>query len=226
MQPRTAARSHNPVRTEQRRTLLLACGILATALYIVMTLVVGTRWDGYSAADQTISELSAIGAPTRPLWMTLITIYDVLMLAFGWTVWTSAPNRVLRVVGALLFTQTVFGIFWPPMHQRTVLAAGGGSVTDTLHIVWTIITSLFFIAALGFGAFGFGKRFRMYSLATIVIVFASGAWTGTYAPAIQSNLPTLWAGVWERVNTNAFMTWIAVLATALIMRGPTDREGY
>jgi hypothetical protein len=122
----------------------------------------------------------------------------------------------LRIVGALLFTQAVFGIFWPPMHQRAVLAAGGGTLTDTLHIVWTIVTGLFFMAALGFGAAEFGRRFRLYSLATIVIVFACGAWTGTYAPAIQGNLPTPWVGVWERINTNAFMVWIAVLAAVLL----------
>jgi pimeloyl-ACP methyl ester carboxylesterase len=177
---------------------------------------VGLLWDGYSAADQTISELSAIGAPTRPLWMALGTIYSALMIAFGWIVWKSAPNRALRIVGALLVTQAVFGIFWPPMHQRAALAAGGATWTDTLHIVWTIVTSAFFMGALGFGAAGLGKRFRFYSLATMVIVFACGAGAGSYAPAIQSNLATPLVGVWERINTSAFMVWIAVLAIALL----------
>jgi len=44
------------------------------------------------------------------------------------------------MVGAMLFTQPVFGLFWPPMHQRAVLAAGGGTLTNTLHVVWTIVT--------------------------------------------------------------------------------------
>jgi hypothetical protein len=124
----------------------------------------------------------------------------------------------LRMVGALLVTQAVFGVFWPPMHQRVVLAAGGSSLTDTLHIVWTIVTSACFMFALGFGAAAFGKRFRLYSIATMVIVFACGAWAGTSAPGIQANLPTPWAGVWERMNTSAFMVWIAVLAIALLRR--------
>ena len=71
-----------------------------------MTLFVGLLWEGYSSTAQTISELSAIGAPTRPLWMLLGTIYGVLMVAFGWIVWKSAlPTRALRVVGALLMAQ-------------------------------------------------------------------------------------------------------------------------
>ena len=85
-----------------------------------------------------------------------------------------------------------------------------------LYIAWTIVTSLFFMFALGFGAVAFGKRFRRYSIATMAIVFAAGAWTGTYASRLEANLPTPWAGVWERVNTTAFMVWIAVLAIGLL----------
>jgi len=118
----------------------------------------------------------------------------------------------------------VFGFFWPPMHQRGVLAAGGGTLTDTLHIVWTIVTSLFFMLALGFGAAAFEKRFRIYSIATMVIVFGSGAWTGTYASRLQANLPTPWAGVWERMNTTVFMVWIAVLAVTLLRTRDTAIE--
>ncbi len=207
------------------RRALLACGMLAASLYVAMSLVVGQLWDGYSSANQTISELSAIGAPTRPVWMALGTLYGVLMVAFGWIVWKLAlPNRALRVVGALLAAQAVFGFFWPPMHQRAVLAAGGGTLTDTLHIAWTIVTSVCFMFALGFGAAAFGKNFRVYSIATMVIVFACGAWTGTYAPRIQANLPTPGAGVWERINTTAFMVWIAVLAAGLL-RTPDRRVG-
>jgi uncharacterized protein DUF998 len=216
IQQRSTAGTKIGARIERWHNPLLICGILASLLYVAMTLLVGMLWEGYSAADQTISELSAIGAPTRPLWMTLGTLYGALMMAFGWIVWKSALNRALRVVGALLLTQAVFGFFWPPMHQRSVLAAGGDTLTDTLHIVWTIVTSLAFMGALGFGAAGFGKRFRVYSLTTMAVVFACGAWTGTYAPAMQADLPTPGAGVWERLNTTAFMVWIAVLATTLL----------
>jgi hypothetical protein len=67
-------------RIERWRRPLLASGILAAVLYVAMTLLVGLLWDGYSAADQTISELSAVGAPTRPMWMLLGTTYSALMI--------------------------------------------------------------------------------------------------------------------------------------------------
>ena len=219
IQRRSAVPANKQAHLEPFRGAMLTCGILAGVLYIAMTLLVGALWADYSNADQTISELSAIGAPTRAVWIALATIYTGLMVAFGWTVWNSAPNRALRIAGALLFTQAVFGIFWPPMHQRAVLAIGGGTLTDTLHIVWTIVTSVFFMIALGFGAAGFGNRFRIYSLATMAVVVACGAWTGTYAPAIQANLPTPWAGVWERINTSALMLWVVALSVALLRSG-------
>jgi uncharacterized protein YndB with AHSA1/START domain len=217
IQRRSTASGRHIGSAEQWRQALLTCGILAPVLYIAMTLLVGLLWEGYSVVSRVPSELSAIGAPTRPLWIWLGMVYAVLMIAFGWIVWTSAPpNRALRVVGALLMAYTVFGQFWPPMHQRAVLAAGGGTLTDTLHLVWAMITGFFFMLIVGFGAAALGKRFRVYSIATMVIGLACGAVTGTYASQVQADLPTPWVGVWERISIATFMAWIAVLATALL----------
>ena len=208
---------------ERWRRFLLTCGIFGPILYVAMTLFVGLWWEGYSITSGVPSELSAIGAPTRQLWIWLGVVYAVLMIAFGWIVWKSAPpNRALRVVGALLMAHTGFGLFWPPMHQRGVLAAGGGTLTDTLHLVWTAITGVFFMLMVGYGATALGKRFRIYSIATMVIVLACGAVTGTYASRIQADLPTPWVGAWERTSIATFMAWIAVLATALL-RAPVGK---
>ena len=210
---------------ERRRRFLLSCGILASILYVAMTLFVGLLWEGYSVVSGVPSELSAIGAPTRLLWIWLGAIYAVLMVAFGWMVWKSAPpNRAMRVVGALLMAHTVFAQFWPPMHQRAVLAAGGGTLTDTLHLVWAAITVVLFLLIVGFGAAALGRRFRIYSIATIVIVFACGAVTGTYASRVEADLPTPGVGVWERISIATFMTWIVVLAIALL-RAPRELKG-
>ena len=212
----SAAFGHRVTSAERWRRSLLTCGIAGPVLYVVMTLLVGLLWEGYSVVSSVPSELAAIGAPTRLLWIWLGSLYAVLMVVFGWTVWKWAPpNRALRVVGLLLIAHTVFGQFWPPMHQREVLAAGGGTLTDTLHLVWAAITGIFFMLIVGFGAAALGKRFRAYSIATIVIGLACGAVTGTYASRIQANLPTPGVGVWERISIAAFMGWIAVLAIAL-----------
>ncbi len=102
------------------------------------------------------------------------------------------------------------------MHQRAVLAAGGGTPTDTMHIIWAIVTVLLMLLAIGFGAAALGKRFRLYSIATIVILFVFGGLTGLDGPRIGANLPTPLVGVWERINIGAFLLWVVVLANTLL----------
>jgi hypothetical protein len=202
---------------------LLPCGVIAPLMYVAMTLLVGLLWEGYSNASQTVSELSAIDAPTRPLWIPLGMAYSALTLGFGWAVRISAgTNRPLRIVGALIIAQAVVAVTWPPMHQRAVLAAGGKTLTDSLHIAWTVATVLILLTAIGFGAAAFGRRFRLYSIATIVLLAVFGALAGMDAPRLEADLPTPWIGVWERLNIIASMAWLMVLA--VLMRARSRRE--
>jgi len=199
------------------RKTLLACGVLSSLLYAAMNVVVALQWPGYSSFSQTVSELSAIDAPTRPLWVSLGFVYGTLLFAFGWGVWRSAAaRRPLRIAGALLMGYALFGFFWPPMHLRPVLAAGGGTLTDTLHIVWTAVSGVVMVSAMILAAAAFGTRFRAYSTVSIVLILSCGWVTGTYVAAMQANLPTPGLGVWERVLIGFQMLWIAVLATMLL----------
>lgn len=79
------------------RKFLLSCGIVSSMLYMGMNIFVPRLFDGYSPVSQTVSELSAIDAPTRQLWVLLAMLYILLFAAFGWGVWKSASgNRKLR----------------------------------------------------------------------------------------------------------------------------------
>ena len=49
------------------RKVLLGCGILSSLLYVAANIVGFRRWTDYSLTSQTVSELSAIGAPSRAL---------------------------------------------------------------------------------------------------------------------------------------------------------------
>jgi Protein of unknown function (DUF998) len=195
------------------RKVLLGCGILSSLLYVVMNIITARLYEGYNSASQTVSELSAIGAPTRPLWLLLGIPYSLLATAFGWGVWASAGrNRPLRVVGGLMVTYGVIGLFWPPMHMR----GAEFTLTDTMHIAFAMVTVLLMLLAIGFGAAAFEKRFRIYSIATIALLVVFGALTGLEAPRIAANLPTPWVGVWERINIGVFLLWVVALATALL----------
>lgn len=202
------------------QTTLLTCGIAAPLLYAVMLVFVPMGWEGYSAASQTVSELSAIGAPTRPLWVALGIAYTVLVAAFGWGIWRSARgNRRLRVVGAVLIASATLGLFWPPMHLRGTEP----TLTDTLHIVWMMVSGLLTLVAMGVAAAALGKRFRVYCIASMAGLLATGAMTSVDAPNVAANLPTPWIGVWERISIAVWMLWFAVLAVTLLRRPGTRR---
>lgn len=203
-----------PGSTRVTKALLL-CGILSSLLYMAMNVFVPMRFPGYDSASQTVSELSAIGAPTRPLWVALGTVYTVFVAAFGWGVLRSAGQaHPLRVVGSLLIVHGLLGIFWPPMHLR----GAERTLTDTMHIAFTAATVFLMILAICFGAAAFGSRFRWFSIATLVVLIGFGALTGTEAPNVPLNQPTPLIGVWERINIGAFMLWVVVVAVILLRK--------
>lgn len=208
-----------PVVRRTREHVLLSCGILAALLYIGMLALVPMRWEGYRSAAQTISELSAIGAPTRSLWVPLGIVYTLLVAAFGYGVWRAAGrSALLRVVGGVLIVNGIVGLFWPPMHLREVLAGGGKTLTDTLHVVWMAGTGLLMLLAMGFAAAAFGVRFRIYSIVSMVAMLACGAMTSADAPRLEANLPTPWMGLWERIDAAVFMLWLVVFTIAMLRR--------
>jgi len=194
---------------------LLACGILSSLYYIAINIYVPMQYEGYDIASYTVSELSAIGAPTRPLWVGLVIVYPLLFAAFGWGVLQSAlRNRPLRVVGVLIILYCVFNIYWPPMHMRGTEP----TLTDTLHIVWAMVTILFMLVMMGFGAASLGKQFRFYTIVSIVLHIVFGILTSLEAPTIPINGSTPAIGIWERINIAIFMLWIAVLAMVLLRK--------
>jgi hypothetical protein len=199
------------------RKVLLLCGVASSLLYALMIWAI--RYEGYSLLSQVPSELTAIGAPTRVLWARLGWIYTALLTAFGFGVLKSARgNRALRIVGGLVLAFASLGLLWPfaAMHQREVLAAGGGTVGDTLHEVLGAVTVFLMFLTIAFGAAAFGTRFRVYSIATVVVLLAFGGLTFLEAPRVATNLPTPWIGLWERINISVFVIWVAALAAALL----------
>lgn len=194
------------------RKVLLACGILSSLVYLGIDLAALLKYPGYDFFSQTISELSAIGAPSRPVVVAIGTAYDMLLVAFGLGIWLSAGDkRALRIVGVLLIAAAVFGSFWPPMHMRGTAV----TLTDTLHIAWTAGWLLLTMIAMGFAAAALGNRFLYYTIATIAVVLLFGALSGLQGPRIPANLPTPWAGITERINIGAFLLWIVVLSLEL-----------
>ena len=202
-----------------RREVLLSCGIVSSLLYVAANLVGARRWSGYGLSSQTVSELSAIGAPSRPVVVPLLTAHGALVIPFGLGVRASAGRRrALEHTGALLIALGASDLPAPcfPMHRREALARGEGSRTDTMHIVFTSMNSLLILLAIGSGRTAFGRRFRLYSIGTIVVLLVTGGLTATQASRLEANMPTPWAGITERISIGGYLLWQAVLATTLM----------
>lgn len=206
-----------------KQKVLLFCGILASLIYVGTDILAAMRWEGYSYIDQTVSELRAIGAPTRPFLVSVLIVYSLLETAFGLGVRKAAgTKRALRIMGALLIGLGVLDLVAPlfPMHLR----GAGATLTDTIHKALTVVTVLMFLALIGLGATVGGTWFRFYSIGTIVLLVVFGFLTGTKASLIEAGLPTPWVGVTERINIYSYMLWMATLAVVLL-RSRVSRDG-
>ena len=129
-------------------------------------------------------------------------------------------------MGGVLLAYASLGLLWPfaAMHQREVLAAGGATWSDTAHVVLGGVAVFLMFLAIGFGASAFGKPFRSYSIVTIVVLLTFGALTFLEAPRLQTNQPTPWIGLWERINISVFLLWVVILG-AVLWRTGTPRGG-
>jgi hypothetical protein len=208
------------------RVLLLACGILYAVLYpVINDVVAASLHHGYSRIDQAVSELSATGAPAHAFLSAIGPIFSVLFIAFGFGVWKSlgAP-RSLRLAGALMMAHGAVSLLWmfAPMSQRGVIAAGGATSADTMHLVLSGATGLFVTAYVATTAIAFGLVFRLYSIATIAAALLFGI-LSAQVDKIEAGEPTPYMGLLERIGIGAWLLWVAILAILLIRR---ERANY
>jgi hypothetical protein len=192
-----------------------------------MDVVASLAYGGFSYRNQTISELSAYGAPTRTFWVVFGTAYGVLELAFAVGIWKSADrSRALRGLAGLFALHAIMNLTLGPfssMHRREVLAADGATFSDTLHLAMVGAGGVIFLLQSAFASAKFGARFRLYSLATVLLTLVFGLITSSYADEVQANEPTPWLGIYERVSAYVYMLWIVVLSVALLRADAAPR---
>jgi hypothetical protein len=211
------------------RRVLLVCGVLSSVLYLtaIDALAPLVHPGHHAYTSQMVSELMALGAPTRPLLMLPMLLYNLLVFAFAAGVWASAEGRRPRVFTAAALVGygvcSSAGLWLAPMDLRSA----GVSDQTLLHIWGTALQGLFIALALVFGVFVHTGRFRLYSVATFVICIVFGAFASLEAAQAEMR----WIGLTERVNIYAWMLWLAALAVSLWpaqvpsaapLWGPTD----
>ena len=201
---------------------LLICGILAAPLFILTDIVAAVSlYPGYDYTAQQVSELSAIGAPSRDFWMLMSYPYFALTAAFALGLWQSAAgSRSLKFTAILIGLFAINSLLWgfvAPMHMRGDTFTG----TDTMHLVFAVSAVALIIAFICAGAISQGSRFRLYSAITLVLILAAGALVSTSIEAIADNRPTPWMGLLERISVYGPLIWMAVLAAVLLRQRRT-----
>ena len=68
-----------------------------------------------------------------------------------------------------------------------------------------------------FSAVAYRGWFRLYSIATLVVVIGFGGATSIAIRGIEQN-HTPWAGGFERINAYTYFAWLVVLAVTVIRR--------
>lgn len=198
------------------RRFLLAVAIAAVAVYGIGDLVSGSLYPGYSFRDQAISELSAFGSPVRPLMVSAILLHAVLVTAFGVGVLRSAQRPSLRGAGIFLIGAGLVGL---PTHTAFAMSSRWmvGGFNDTMHIILSGVFSFFVIVAMVLSAVAYRGPFRLYSIATMLVVVGFGAAASFAIRGIGQNM-TPWAGAYERLNAYTYFAWLVVLALAVMRR--------
>jgi hypothetical membrane protein len=198
--------------------VLLASGVISSVLYLIIDLLAGLNYKGYSFYSQTISELGAVGAP-KPVWLApLFLTYCALMVVFSIAVvqYGRRTNDRIRNVGLLLLLYMLAGsgtsIF--PIHVR-----GTAVLADEMpHIIAGLVATTIMLVTMIVGSTSLGKNFRKFSLMMFAAVLVFGALTVPSGMKLAAGEPTPGIGILERLAYYSMLVWIAGLSIALLQR--------
>ena len=96
-----------------------------------------------------------------------------------------------------------------------VLSVDGVGVQRHDHGMVSMAWGVIIFVAVGLSAVAYRGWFRIYAIATDVVLIGFGAASGIAIQGIEQN-DTPWAGAFERINAYSLMVWFAVLAVMVI----------
>jgi hypothetical protein len=198
-------------------TVLLGCGVIGPLLKVGTDILAGTIWDGYKFTSRSISDLSAIGAPTRSLVVPLDITANVLLIAFALGVWRSAVgNRWLRVTAVMILGNAAFlfiGSFFP-FHLGEAIS----TFPNTMNTIVIGMSVLFLLLSIGFGAAAQRNWFRLFSIGIFLIFLAGDIWATRHTPFVLAGQRGPLVGVQERSMLYSYLLWVLVLAVFLLRK--------
>jgi hypothetical protein len=147
--------------------------------------------------------------------VAVITVHDVLLIAFGLGIWRAAGrSRSLRWVGLALVATTTLGLV---IHPFFPMASRWNFTETPVHGILSVVWALGISVAVVFSAVAYRGWFGLYSLGTVLVMMGFGMASGVAIRGIEQN-DTPWAGAFERVNAYVLMAWLVVLAVTVMRR--------
>jgi hypothetical protein len=197
------------------RRLLLLCGLATPLTWMATDVIASLRYQGYNYPLDPISGLSATGAPTRSFVFAFGGVYIVLKAAFALGVWDCAGRgRALRLTAGFLLASALADVAtsflpWDPAQPLLTFF-------NVLHGLGAGIGVIAMFLTIGFGATAGGKRFRLYSYGTLLLMFVLGALPLLWGLQLTLDQPPWWFGASERFDGYGYMVWVIVLAVVLL----------
>lgn len=196
-----------------QRTLILT-GVWGPIVFVLNVVLGGIITPNHSHIRNAVSELTQRGAPNIVLLSALFVLSAVLILIFGATLMRSYWHRSKRAfAGATLIV--VYGVFAVLLATVFPQDPLGGEATfpGTMHLILAGLAALVIMSAIvliGLGLSqhtGYGRGFKAYSLATVLVMLIFGAST----PVLIANGIEL-VGLFQRITQLAYLQWFVVCA--------------
>lgn len=194
-------------------------GMLSVLYYTSHVVIGGWLWRGYSHLQQPISDLTATGAPNRPLVLTLSVVYGIFALLFA-VLFTVIENKQFPKVvlwgGACFIAVHVCSVsylFFPEDLPGAEVSFPGMMhiVVTALIVPFTILSPL--LLGMGFRKVAGWQQFGTYSIATGLLIIIFG---GTTAIFYAKKLP--YFGLVERINIGLLQLWTLMFSLKLMNR--------
>lgn len=192
-------------------------GVISFLSYIAAMVFSPLAYPGYNWMEQAVSDLSAVGAPSKMLWTQLAALYDICGVVSITIVCIyvkdNLQNKCLRV-GIYLFAimSWISGVGYRMFPLANPDKLGG--FQDVMHLVVTALVVLLSIVSLIVIMVGGYKGHRYVSIANWALV----AFLMMFIGAIGTNVvPKEYFGIVERFSVLAATGYNAVLGVYLFM---------
>lgn len=179
-----------------------------------MDILAGKLLSGYNFSAQSMSEIGAVGSPTRSLVVTLSILASFFLIAFGIGVlWVSKSALLPCIVAGLIIGNAVFGLiailYFPNQY-------GVRPEFQTPGVILMFFSVLCFMLAMILGAFAFQGWMRIISASIPAAYIFLAIIRFTTVKSSASGATTL-IGTQERTMGYSFLVWVLALSIYILV---------